>query len=241
MIRRILLHPRLNPLLLGIFLMLPTFVAAVIYRLIRSRWVVDPRREYFERVFATLASSGTEGDYLEFGVYRGGSFIQAFHLAKKYGFSRMRFFAFDSFLGLPTSEGTTFQEGEYHCSRELFTKAIRKAGVDLDKVRVVEGFYTDSLGNDVKVNHEIKKAALIHVDSDLYVSAKQVLHFVQDLLQLGSIIVFDNWHTFEWAGEEVDLQQFGERRAFEEWSESTRFEVFYDFFSGKAFIMREEV
>ena len=73
----------------------------------------------------------------------------------------------------------------------------------MDRVLVVEGFYHDSLRDWIKVNHDLKRAALVHVDSDLYVSAKAVLHFVQDILQPGSIIVLDNWHTFEAAGADV--------------------------------------
>ena len=171
MIRRVLVHPRLNPLLLGIYLGMPTFLTARFYRMVRSRWVVDVRRAYFEQIFSTLASSGTDREYLEFGVYRGASFIQSFQLADKYGLSEMRFFAFDSFQGLPSGEGITWSKGEFRCSRELFTKIIRKAGVDLDMVRVVEGFYEDSLDDYLKANHGLKKAALVHVDSDLYESA----------------------------------------------------------------------
>ena len=238
MIRRVLVHPRLSPLLVGVFLALPTFITATIYRVVRSRWVVDPRKESFERIFATLASSGIEGDYLEFGVYRGSSFIQAYQMAEKYGLASMRFFAFDSFQGLPAAEGKTFNKGEFQCSRLLFTKIIRKAGVDLDRVVVVEGFYQDSLQDLVKVDHDLKRASLIHVDCDLYVSTKDVLRFVQDLLQPGCMIVMDDWHTFEAADAPDDPAQFGEPRAFEEWTESSRFDVIYDTIRGKAFVMR---
>ena len=241
MIRKLLVHPRVSPLLVGVFLALPTFITAAIYRIVRSCWVVDPRRESFDQIFSSLATSGIEGDYLEFGVYRGSSFIQAYQMAQKYGLAEMRFFAFDSFQGLPEAEGKTFDEGEFQCSRPLFTKIVQKAGVDLDKVMVVEGFYQDSLQNQVKVSNDLKRAALIHVDCDLYVSTKEVLRFVQDLLQPGCIIVMDDWHTFEAADAPDNPEQFGEPKAFEEWTESPRFDVIYDTGHGKAFVMREEV
>jgi len=241
MIRKVLVHPRLSPFLVGMFLMLPTFITSIIYRIVRSRWVVDPRKDSFAQIFATLASSGVEGDYLEFGVYRGSSFIQAYYMAKKYDLSRMRFFAFDSFQGLPEAEGRTFDSGEFQCSQPLFTKIVRKAGVDLDRVVVVEGFYEDSLEDSVKINNDLKTAAVINVDCDLYVSTKDVLRFVEDLIQPGCIIIMDDWHTFEAVDSPDDLVQFGEPRAFEEWSISSKFDVIYDTIHGKAFVMRGEV
>ena len=240
MIRKILAHPRLHPFLVGVFLTLPTFITSMIYRIVRSRWVVDPRKDDFEQIFATLASSGVQGDYLEFGVYRGASFIQAYHMAEKYDLAKMRFFAFDSFQGLPEAEGKTFQIGEFQCSQTLFTKIVRKAGVDLDRVVVVGGFYEDSLEDSVKISNHLKTAAVINVDCDLYVSTKDVLRFVEDLIQPGCIIIMDDWHTFEAVDSPDDLEQFGEPKAFKEWPESSKFDVIYDGTFGKAFVMRGE-
>ena len=241
MIRKVLVHPRLSPILVGIFLALPTFITSIINRIVRSRWVVDTRKDSFEQIFATLASSGVEGDYLEFGVYRGSSFIQAYHMAQKYNLTNMKFFAFDSFQGLPEGEGETFNTGEFQCSQPLFTKIVRKAGVDLDKVVVVEGFYEDSLQESVKVNTGLKTAAVINVDCDLYVSTKDVLRFVQDLIQPGCVIIMDDWHTFEAIDSPDDIERFGEPKAFKEWTQSSKFDVVYDTVHGKAFVMRSEV
>lgn len=237
MIRRILLNRHLKPVFRGIYLNLPTLISAPGYRIVRTLFLPDRRRHYFERVFAAVAESGVEGDYLEFGVYQGSSFIMAARLARKYGLSNMRFFAFDSFQGLPDSEGETFVRGTSQFSKKMLTRMLEKAGLDLGKVVVVEGFYSESLNDGVKKDHNLRKAAIVNIDSDLYVSARDALSFLGDLVGAGTILIFDDWHTFEVSNDAGDIERLGERKAFHEWPLSSRFEELYDSVHGKAFLM----
>jgi hypothetical protein len=49
-----------------------------------------------------VTSNRLEGDYLEFGVYQGESFVTAYKFSKDYyGLKSMHFYAFDSFQGQP--------------------------------------------------------------------------------------------------------------------------------------------
>ena len=235
MIRKILLNKRLKPFLRTIYLWSPTFLSALVYSALRSTG--DPRLVHFEKAFETLRSSSTEGDYLEFGVYQGSSFIMASRLARKYRNDTMRFFAFDSFEGLPGSEGSAFQLGEFRCSRTMFSKIVEKGGVDMERVRIVEGLYSDSLTDAVKKDHDLTRASIVHVDCDLYSSTKEVLGFVEDLLYPGSVIIFDDWHAFEGNSNSEESERFGERRAFQEWPLNHCFEELYDSIHGKVFFM----
>src|SRR6266568_3789708 len=68
----------------------------------RSRFLFPENRlPYFRKVFAYVRDHNVPGDYLEFGVFRGQSFIMACNLGLDLD---MRFFAFDSFEGLPDSK-----------------------------------------------------------------------------------------------------------------------------------------
>ena len=236
MIRQLLVNRYTKPVLRSIYLRAPTFLSATLYSILRSSG--DPRRRYFEKAFETVAASGTEGDYLEFGVYQGSSFIMAFQLARRYRLNTMRFFAFDSFEGLPASEGAAFRKGDYMCSRESFTRIVKKGGVELERVGIVEGFYSHSLTDTVKQDHNLRKVAIVNVDCDLYSSTKEVLRFVEDLIQPGSIIIFDDWYAFEDTSHSSETHLYGERRAFQEWPGSNWFEELYDSINGKAFLMR---
>ena len=57
------------------------------------------------RVMAFINGNDIEGDYLEFGTYQGRSLASAHHIAQLYGLKNMRFYAFDSFQGLPEIQG----------------------------------------------------------------------------------------------------------------------------------------
>lgn len=171
-----------------------------------------------------------EGDFLEFGVHSGSSFIiyyqQYMRILEQYidddrekfgRLSNTRFFAFDSFKGLPaiteSLDKTTnnFTEGEYHTEKEEFLKNCQNAGVPSSRLVVVEGFYEHSLNSKIYKLHNLKQAAIISIDCDLYSSTKETLAFVTPLLQNGTIIVFNDWVT------NFHSPEFGEQRAFHEW------------------------
>ncbi len=188
-----------------------------------------------------IAAEKVEGDYLEFGVYSGGSFIEAFNTLKHaFGpfqkihgertkedvkelnrlWSNMRFFAFDSFEGLPNLEGIDkhgkdFTKGKYYCSEKDFLKNLEKAGVAMEKVNIVAGLFEKTCGNETIEKYSIKKAAVVHIDCDLYLSTKTALNFITPLLTDGTIIIFDDWFCFR------GNPNLGEQRAFFEWQKET--------------------
>jgi hypothetical protein len=172
-----------------------------------------------------------EGDYLEFGVFRGESFIAAYralamqrraytpentaapeYLAWKE--HPPRFFAFDSFEGLPggTAERQTdYFAGSYGCSEKDFKANIAADGVDLRRVVTVPGFYDRTLTPETKRQHRLTRAALVMIDCDLYESTVPVLDFLTDLVGQGTVIVFHDWFRFK------GNPNAGEQRACREW------------------------
>lgn len=175
-----------------------------------------------------------EGDYLEFGVFRGDSMVAAYqafeaerklviaHAAasppdedyKRWLQSPPRYFAFDSFEGLPTGAGerqVDYAPGSYSASESLFRANIASNGVDLGRVISVPGFYDKSLTPDVKKKHGLKKASLVMIDCDLYESTVPVMDFLTDLVGQGTILVFHDWFRFKGS------TKHGEQRACREW------------------------
>lgn len=180
-----------------------------------------------------------EGDYLEFGVFRGRSFVQAFrsiqnayhtwskdsvhsprHVEKvREMWNRMRFFAFDSFLGLPEPSGfdcdsADFAKGQYAYTSDGFLNNLKRSEVNLSKVIAVPGWFEETCIADTIKTHNIKAASIVHIDCDLYESAKIVLKFIEPLLVDGTVLIFDDWYCFR------GNPDLGEQRAFTEWVES---------------------
>jgi hypothetical protein len=187
-----------------------------------------------------IASDRIAGDYLEFGVFAGASMIRAykalnaafeFHQQVHPGrppehaaaigelWKKMRFFAFDSFEGLPRLQGVDkrtkdFESGAYACTQEQFKENISKAGVPLDRVTLVPGWFEETCTEENRKKLGLQKAAMIHIDCDLYASAKTALEFVKPLLVDGTVIVFDDWYCYR------GNPELGEQRAFREWERS---------------------
>ena len=179
-----------------------------------------------------LAWNQVDGDYLEFGVYRGRSFAEAFHAIwsarnnvrgfvdsaniEEWYERRPRFIAFDSFEGLPggnVDRHVDYGEGAYCCSEADFLKNIEDAGVDANDVATIPGFFDQSLTPEVKRRLNLKRASLVMIDCDLYESTVPVLEFITDMVDQGTIIIFDDWYRFKGSPDS------GEQRACREWLE----------------------
>jgi hypothetical protein len=174
-----------------------------------------------------------EGDYLEFGVWKGDSFTAAYHALhynrrrhltlgydspeyRRWKDNPPRFLAFDSFEGIPDGPGerhVDYQAGAYRCSEERFRSNLKKRGVDLGEVITVRGLYDRTLNGDTKARLGLRKAAVVMIDCDLYESTVPVLDFITDLVAQGTIIIFDDWFRFRGS------PGHGEQRACREWLE----------------------
>ena len=84
----------------------------------------------------------------------------------------------------------------------------------LDRVTIIPGWFRDTLNHETIDKYQIRQAAIVHVDADLYESAKVVLAFVTPLLVDGSVIIFDDWYNYR------GNPSLGEQRACREWLES---------------------
>lgn len=149
------------------------------------------------------------GDYLEFGVYKGRTFSAAIFLADERRLG-MRYWAFDSFDGLPATEGE-FQKGSYRCDQESFLANVRTCVGPKDSIRTVPGWFSESLKAGNPLLKDLRKVAIAWVDCDLYASTVPVLDFLTDRVQDGSLLFFDDWFNFKGRPDQ------GEQQACREW------------------------
>jgi O-methyltransferase len=155
----------------------------------------------FLRAWRYLSNVGVAGDYLEFGVFEGMSFELALRTATRSlspeVLQKTRFFAFDSFCGLPSPDplhdSPFFLEGGYSATMETFKKNIRHGAKRCD-VRIIPGTYEESLGDRILKEHDLVKAAFVNIDCDLYSSTLLALNFITPLLQTGTVLYFDDWY-----------------------------------------------
>jgi hypothetical protein len=203
-----------------------------------NRSLLD-RLEWFERAQAYLQANRINGVYTEFGCHEANTFRFALNTLGKYRTPNKisRFYAFDSFEGMPEPVGIDRQriwrKGINSTSVESFERTCRK---DMHRVTCVKGFFEDSLHSfNWNPTHKI---ACAYIDVDYYKSTVECLRFISGKLQHGSIIAFDDWNCYY-----ADPQR-GMRKAFSEWYKEIDSEVVLEPFlpiswGGMSFIYQE--
>lgn len=156
------------------------------------------KSSFFRRTFDFITDNRITGNYYEFGCHRCRTFRMALTEARRHNLSQMRFFAFDSFEGLPEVTSDTsveiWKRGALATSEDDFMEMVREHGLYVDHVRTIKGYYSDSLTQDLREQFLAQKAkiALVNIDCDLYESAVPVFDFIDPLLQEGSVIYLDD-------------------------------------------------
>ena len=153
---------------------------------------------FFRAVFDFLKENHIDGDYHEYGSHRCRTFRMALTEARRHNLAAMKFFAFDSFAGLPDPQSNPSQrlwsKGALTTPREQFLEMVREHGIYTDHVATIEGFYSDSLTSELRAKFAAteKRIALATIDCDLYESAQPVFEFIEPLLQEGSVLYVDD-------------------------------------------------
>ena len=161
------------------------------------------------------------GDYLEFGVFNGSSMSSMYTTAKELGLSSMRFFGFDAFHGLPkeseNEDNGVWKKGFYSCPFGKMRECLKRRKIDPSKINWIKGWYKTTLNNKSIKKFKIDRVGIVFIDCDTYSSSKAVLDFIAPLLREEAILCFDDWKL-----NDLDLEEMGEYKAFNEFLEENR-------------------
>lgn len=206
-----------------------------------------PHYYVLDAALAIQMVNQVEGDFVEFGVFRGDRMLQAhqtatmleqyvqktpaFRAASVENLKKMRLFGFDSFEGLPepapidqlAGQELWMGRGGFACSQEEVERRLRKKIGKKRSFELVKGWFDQTLTGETKKRLGLEKVSIAHIDCDFYESAKLALDFLTELLVDGSILVFDDWWLYRGSPDR------GEQRAFREWTEANniRYSEFY--------------
>ena len=154
----------------------------------------------------SLSKIKPSGSILEFGVYNGKTLR---HIAKK--LKNRICYGFDNFKGLPEEWiGTDAGKGSFE---------LNYIPTDLpNNVKLQIGWFNESIPKFLETNHE--NIAFLHIDSDLYSSAKTIFDLLYNRIIEGTIIQFDEYFNYP-------MWQKGEFKAFQEFVQKYNIEYEY--------------
>jgi len=190
------------------------------------------------RAWGYVITNQIRGGYYEFGVYRGDTFRESYHIyqgysmwvqsqlvspenwrrevANNYADFQHHFYAFDTFKGMPENKegNVAFAEATFYCSLDEFTNLNESEGIFAgNQIQYLAGTFDDIKAQRSPELDNMQPAAIVNLDCDLYASAESALSLIQPKLVQGTVLLADDWNTFS-----ADRGN-GERRAVAEFLE----------------------
>ena len=146
------------------------------------------------------------GDILEVGVWRGGTGVIMATRNRDLGLGAEVFLA-DTFEGVALAgEADPWYAGGEHADTEpeIVRALARQVGVD---VTLKVGIFPQDTARDI----EDRRFRLVHIDVDVYQSAEQTLRWSWPRLNVGGVVIFDDYGSFQCEGvATLGRQLFGE-------------------------------
>ncbi len=159
------------------------------------------------------------GDFVECGVWKGGSAMMIALVLKKYGITDKKIYLYDTFEGMtePTEEDKTVKgrDAEGMMKKEVSDKEsatsvwcyspidevkknIHSTGYPVSQILFIKGKVEDTLSANLP-----GRLALLRLDTDWYVSTKTELELLYPLLEKKGILIIDDFGHWEGAKKAV--------------------------------------
>lgn len=154
------------------------------------------RLDSLQECMETVIADGIQGDFIETGVWRGGTCIFMRGVLRAYGIIDRMVWVADSFAGFPAPErdddialATQPEQGHLAVSMTDVEHNFYLYGLMDWQVRFLPGWFSQTLPGP------IKRLAVLRLDSDLYDSTMDSLVPLYPLLETGGFCIVDDWNV----------------------------------------------
>ena len=175
-----------------------------VYQKIKKNTHVDKYRCYELWSLTEQVLKLKEGDFIEIGVWRGGSGAL---VAKKVELSGQdsKVYLCDTFEGIvkKSDMDTHYANGDYSdTSKEIVMDLINT--LEIKNVEILKGIFPDYTSHLL----EDKKFRYCHIDVDVYKSAEDIVDWIWDKMVPGGVMVYDDYgfYTCEGIRKHIDKQ-----------------------------------
>ena len=210
------------------------------------------------RAWGHVFTNQLVGDYVEFGVYQGGSVVSSLNLHRDFSkwlkgqsssaeqwrkeYAKLSplndtpvFHCLDTFEGMPDNdEGSiSFRKGNFASDFEKTKNFIGKNNLNDVRIEYYKGLFSDTT-EQFRKNLNGRCIAIANIDCDLEQSTRDALCAIRENITVGTVLLFDDYNCFN------ANNQKGQRKAFADFQKDTEFEFekFFTYhFAGQAFLI----
>jgi O-methyltransferase len=165
------------------------------YEIAKHNTLVDIYRMY-ELWSLVRETAKLGGDIVEVGVWRGGTGVMMAHCEKLLGGSGVIYLC-DTFQGVvKAGEGDSGYKGGEHSDTSVATVEALARTLGTAEVKLLAGIFPDQTGGQCAST----RVRLLHIDVDVYQSARDCVNFLWERMPSGAAIVFDDYGFVGCAG-----------------------------------------
>lgn len=158
---------------------------------IKGFTLVDLNKQYLTYSYIRqLAKLKVEGDYLEVGVWRGGLSALIGMTFNKFSPLKRILYLADTYEGMPktVSQDNFYKGGELADTSEAVVEDLFKR-CNVSNVKILKGYFPQ----DTSMLIDSDKFAYVHIDVDIYESAKNTFDWAWPKVSQYGMIVFDDY------------------------------------------------
>lgn len=194
-----------------------------IYNQCREYTMTSPERMYsLYKAVKYVVQAKLEGDFVECGVWKGGSAMVIAYTLKALRVTDRDIFLYDTFEGMsePTEHDMKNSTGDGNHVRKYWEEQqkgginewcyssldevrsnLERTGYPMSQIHTVKGKVEDSIPNTIP-----KKISLLRLDTDWYESTKHELMYLYPILTDKGVLIIDDYGS--WAGAKKAVDEF---------------------------------
>ena len=156
-----------------------------------------------------IIKTGIPGDFVECGVWRGGSVMIIAHTLLSLGVTDRKIWLFDTYTGMTELSDNDYAFGvkdrnDYQksdASLDEVKRNVLSTNYPADQFIFVKGKVEDTIPKSIP-----ERIALLRLDTDWYKSTKHEMHYLYPLLTKGGALIVDDYGA--WAGAKKAVDEY---------------------------------
>ena len=144
------------------------------------------------KIWNNIKLDSIQGDYIEFGIFKGKSLYHSVKTAKKINAEKnITFWGLDSFEGFPVENHEFYKAKNFKASKSKVKNSFNK----YKNVKIIDGYFEDTLSSDELQN--IENISFAFIDCDIYESAQVAFNFIKSKMTRGGFIMIDDFTSID--------------------------------------------